>query len=135
MIDLLQIPGTWRRPNPPEGSDHHPFDDSPKDAVLYTGGEADWQFTAKGPWSSSGHWKITNGDRLSIFAIYPDPVAIARGDEVCDFFYRLISIQDDRMLLQVHRRSGWVDQIWTRIASGKAYPTPTSPPKKSHPST
>jgi hypothetical protein len=122
VIDLLEIPGTWRRPNAQPGAqDYHPFDISTKDVVLYRGGEADWQFTAKGPWSASGHWKIVKGSHLSIVAIYADPVAAARGEDACEFYYHLVGIEDDRMQLRSPRGNGFDMLTWTRIACGREY--------------
>lgn len=51
MLDLLQIPGAWRRPPLPP----HARLPGPCHTVLYANGEADWEFTP-GVWSTSGHW-------------------------------------------------------------------------------
>lgn len=122
VIDLLQIPGTWQRPNPPVGGqDHHPFDSSIRQVILNTGGEADWQFNSIGPWSSSGHWKIVKGFHLSIVAIYPDSIAVARGEDVCEFYYHLVSIDDAQMRLKSPHGGSFDLLTWTRISRDRQY--------------
>ena len=124
MIDLLQIPGTWQRPNPPVGGqDHAPFDNSAREVVLYVGGEADWQFRAPWEWSSSGHWKIVKGSHLSIFVIYPDPVAIAKGEENYNFYYHLLAIEPHQMILRGSPK-GAPDLTWARLAPGRKFGVP-----------
>ncbi|MGA2584130.1 MAG: hypothetical protein ABSG31_12700 [Tepidisphaeraceae bacterium] len=125
MIDLLQIPGTWRRPNPPSGAPgHHPFDDSPTEVILYKGGEAEVQFTANGLSSTSGHWKIVQGFHLSIVVNYPDPRAIARGEGWCNFYYHLVAIEDNRMILHATSPEGAPNQEWVRLAPGRKFGDP-----------
>lgn len=122
MIELLQIPGIWQRPNAPAGTNRQlPSDGSPKNVVLYRGGEADWQFEANGIWSPSGHWKIVKGFHLSIVAIYPSPLAEARGEAVCEFYYHLVSVDADQMVLRFPTLGRFEQIVWTRIAPGQEY--------------
>jgi hypothetical protein len=117
VIDLLQIPGTWRRPNPQSRyQDHSEFDESPMDVVLYMNGTADWQFRGLDLWSSSGHWKIVKGTHLSIFTVLPDPIA-AR-EYSADFYYHLISVDENQMTLR-NPTTDAKDQIWTRVGPGR----------------
>ena len=86
--------------------------------MLYVDGDADWQLRSRARWSSSGHWKIVKGTHLSIVVVDPDQIAVARGEEVCQFYYHLIGVEEDRLTVRSPTPDS-PDQTWARIAAGR----------------
>jgi hypothetical protein len=119
MIDLLHIPGTYRRPStaarsftvPGRGTSFTTRGVPARDVRLAPDGEAAWQF-ADGAWSSSGHWKIVKGQHLSIVAVSDDVIARARGEDLEEFYYHLLATDESHLRV---RTTAGVEETWQRV--------------------